>query len=82
MGRKWQMEYSNAAFSHRLKTTRNKSSLSQEELAAKSGVAVESIVLVESGSKTPNLDTAYALAVALGCGIDDLAGLPLPDERG
>ena len=76
------MEYSNVAFSHRLKTKRGESMLSREELAAKAGIAVDSIALVESGSSTPNLDTAYALAVALGCGIDDLVGLPLPDERG
>ncbi|MCB7037509.1 helix-turn-helix domain-containing protein [Eggerthella sinensis] len=75
------MGYSVEAFSQRLGVKRIAARMSHEGLAAESGIAPELIAQYEQGEATPDLETAYALAVALGCGIDDLAGLPQPGER-
>jgi transcriptional regulator with XRE-family HTH domain len=75
------MGYSVEAFSQRLGVKRIAAQMSHEGLAAESGIAPELIAQYEQGEATPDLETAYALAVALGCGIDDLAGLPQPGER-
>ena len=74
-------EYSNDTLSHRLKVLRAESRLSQKELAEKAGVDINSIARYESGKNTPQLDTAYLLAIALDCKIDDLVALPEPAER-
>ena len=75
------MGYSVEAFSQRLGVKRIAAQMSHEGLAAESGIAPELIAQYEQGEVTPDLETAYALAVALGGGMDDLAGLPQPGER-
>lgn len=74
--------YSDKAFSKHLEARRFCAGLSLEGLAAASGVPASSIARFEAGQAAPDLEAACALAVALGCSIDDLAGLPLPDRRG
>jgi len=66
--------YDNAAFGHRLMVVRNNRSMSQEALAAKSGVSKDNIMRYESGAVKPGLDKAYALAVALDVTLDELTG--------
>lgn len=73
--------YSNKAFSQRLEARLVEAKLSLEGLATESGIASGLIARYEAGQATPDLETAYTLALTLGCGIDDLAGLPLPRER-
>ena len=46
--------------------------ITQEELAKRSGVDLNSIARYETGSVTPGLDKAVALANALGVTLDDL----------
>lgn len=75
------MGYSGMMFSQRLGVKRAEAQLSHEELAAMSGIDSGLIAQYEVGRAMPDLETAYALALALGCGIDDLVGLPLPSER-
>ena len=66
------MTYSNETFAHRLKVARAEAKMTQEELSAKSGVALNSIARYEQGNVTPKLDSALALAVALGTDLDTL----------
>lgn len=65
-------KYDNATFAHRLKVARVDARLTQEGLSKKSGIDVNSIARYETGSVTPGLDKAVALANALGATLDDL----------
>lgn len=53
---------------------RNNKKLNQRQLAEKCGVTQQFIQMVESGKRTPSLNTAKKLAEALGVTIDDLIG--------
>ena len=55
-------------------TLRNNKKLNQRQLAEKCGVTQQFIQMVESGKRTPSLNTAKKLAEALGVTIDDLIG--------
>lgn len=55
---------------------RKKAGLTQTELAAKIGVSQASVAMWECGSKYPSSDKLPAIAVALGCSIDDLFAAP------
>ena len=47
--------------------------LSQAELSRRSGIKQQTICMLETGKrKTPRLDTAAKLAVALNCTVDEL----------
>lgn len=46
--------------------------LSRRQLAELVGVSQQFIQQVESGQKSPSLDTAVRLASALGCTLDEL----------
>ena len=48
--------------------------MSQEDLAEKSGVSLDSIRSYESGRNTPLFSSAYQLARALNCTPNDLCG--------
>ena len=55
-----------------LRELRLKKKLTQQELAAKSGIAQGVISDIESGStQNPRFDTVIKLAAALGCSISD-----------
>jgi len=58
-----------------LKKLRNKKKLSQEEMAEKLGVKVSRYGTWERGERMLSLAQAYDCAVALGCSIDEIAGL-------
>ena len=66
------MGYSNEMFGHRLMVARHDARLTQDQLAEASGIDKGSIARYETGSVTPGLDKAYALAVACGVTLDDL----------
>lgn len=68
------MGYDNAVFGHRLMMCRNNLGLSQEALAAKSGVSKDNIARYEADINKPRLDKAYDLAVALDVTLDELVG--------
>ncbi len=56
-----------------LRQEREKKGLSQSELARKSGVKQQNISQIESGdNQNPGIATMHALAVALGCDLQDL----------
>lgn len=57
---------------NRLKTIRQDRRVSQEYLAAASGVSVDSISRYETGANVMRLDTAVALSAALGVTLDQL----------
>ncbi len=51
--------------------------LSQEELAVRAGLSRSTVALVETGKRTPRLDTLSAISAALG--LDDVRSL-FPDR--
>lgn len=75
------MGYSGHTFSRRLSEKRASAGLGWDDLSALSGLPPVLIGQLEKGTSAPSLDAACALAVALGCSIDELAGLPLPADR-
>jgi len=57
----------------RLQEYRERRKLTQEQLAAISGVIQQTISAIESGRiKNPRIGTMYLLAKALRCTVDDL----------
>lgn len=61
-----------------LRVKRAEANMSQEELAKRSGVSVDAIRSYERQMSLPLLETAYKLAEALGCTVNDLCGFPQP----
>lgn len=59
-----------------LRVKRAEANISQEELAKRSGVSVDAIRSYERQMSLPLLETAYKLAEALGCTVNDLCGIP------
>lgn len=59
-----------------LRVKRAEANMSQEELAKRSGVSVDAIRSYERQMSMPLLETAYKLAEALGCTVNDLCGIP------
>lgn len=59
-----------------LRIKRAEANISQEELAKRSGVSVDAIRSYERQMSLPLLETAYKLAEALGCTVNDLCGFP------
>lgn len=64
------------AIARALRVKRAEAGVSQEELAKRSGVSVDAIRSYERQMSLPLLETAYKLAEALGCTINDLCGIP------
>ncbi|HLH65761.1 MAG TPA: helix-turn-helix domain-containing protein [Solirubrobacteraceae bacterium] len=60
----------------RLRERRTASGLTQAQLAARAGVSRQLVAAVESGRNVPAVDAALALAVALGCTVEELFGPP------
>jgi len=70
------------AMGSRLRELRLRAGLTQEELARQIEVGVDAIRKWEKGKRTPLLDRAAKLAVALGCTVGQLAGTePMPRRR-
>ena len=61
---------------HRIRVARAEARMSQEELAKAAGVSAASIKNYESGESCPLLQTAAAMAEALGVTVNDLCGIP------
>lgn len=57
---------------------RREKSLTQEQVAASSGISQQYISGIESGRRNPTLTTLYALAEALGVSHVDLV---IPDDQ-
>lgn len=68
------MNYSNETLASNLRAERARLDISQEELAARSGVSAASLVKYESGEMTPGIDKIFSMAAALGCTPNDLCG--------
>lgn len=69
-----------SAFSNRLISERKKRGLSQEDLAAKSGVSQQAISMIESGKRSPTETTMSMLANGLGCTVAFLLDDPEPEK--
>ncbi len=65
-------------FPERLRESRLKKKLNFKELAEISGVTATAISYYEKGAKTPQLDNAAKLAIALGVSLDWLCGIDTP----
>lgn len=66
--------FSKDAFAANLRAERARFDISQEELAARSGVSAASLIKYESGEMTPGIDKVISMAEALGCTPNDLCG--------
>ena len=73
-------DYSDGVFSERLRAVRLDRKMSQDELAEAAGVSKDAVKRWEAGANTPGLDSACALADALGCTLEDLVR-PFPATR-
>lgn len=67
--------FSTDVMARQLRMWRAGADLSQEQLAKMSGVSVASIQKYEDGLTVPSFERAYALAMALGCTVNDLCGI-------
>ena len=63
------------SFAVRLKAAREKSTMTQQELADRLNVGREAVARWETGARTPSIDTAAEIAKALGLSLDKLGGL-------
>jgi transcriptional regulator with XRE-family HTH domain len=66
----------------RLQRLRLAANFSQSQLARASGVPIGTIKNWEQDRRVPRMDTAAAVATALGVSLDALAGLGEPLPRG
>jgi transcriptional regulator with XRE-family HTH domain len=68
--------------SQRLQELRRARGMTQTELAAAADVSIDSLRKWETGKRTPMLDAAAKLAVALGVTVGVLAGSePMPRKK-
>lgn len=74
------MNYSNKVFGENLRRIRRAADVTQAELAEMTGIDGSYIARLESGSNTPGFDKVCTLAAVLGCSIDELAGMPAPQD--
>jgi transcriptional regulator with XRE-family HTH domain len=58
---------------------RRRMRLSQDQLAARSGVSKGTIVQIEQGHANPSISSLCRIAVALGVSVEDLVSSPLQD---
>ena len=75
------MGFDMSGVGHRIRVERADTRMSQDDLAVATGLSVDSIRKYESGNTCPTLESAYAMALALGVSIDKLCGLPAPNDR-
>ena len=69
---------------NKLQGKRKESGLSQSQLSDKSGVKLNTIQKLETGTNSisgAKVSTIYALAQALGCTVEDLIGEKTPGEE-
>lgn len=59
-----------------VRAARVNAGLTQEEVAKKVKKSKNTIVNYESGKRSPDIETAKALAALYGCSVDDLIFLP------
>ena len=57
--------------SNQFKKYRQRSGLSFRKLSDKTGISEGTLFKIESGKTCPRLDTAYSLAKALNCTVND-----------
>jgi DNA-binding XRE family transcriptional regulator len=66
----------------RLRRLRQEAGFTQAQLAAAAGVPIGTLRNWEQGLRTPRLDTAAKVALALAVSIDALAGIETPGSEG
>ena len=59
-------------FGNKLKAARMEAGLTQQQVAARAGIAADFLVEIESGTGDPDLRVVDALAEAVGCGAFEL----------
>ena len=65
----------------RLKELRDRKGLTQEGVARAAGVTLGAVRKWERGTRTPSFEMAIRLAGALGCSLDELAGMKPPKGK-
>lgn len=74
-------DYSLALIGPRLKTWREKRSMTLAELSALTGISPSTLSRLEAGKRAPNLELLVPIARALGLGLDDIIPRAIPDPR-
>jgi len=64
--------------SHNIKTLRNKQGLSQQTLAARSGLPRSTISTMETGASSPGIASLLAVSKALSVRLDEMVTAPSP----
>ncbi len=72
MSRPSQEDKNLAAFGKRVAAIRRRQGLTQEQLAERSGLAIDSIGAIEQGRRWARLTTLHGLAKGLGVKIDEI----------
>lgn len=70
-----------SAIAASLKRERDRAGLSLSELAKRAGIAKSTLSQLESGSGNPNVETLWALGVALGVPFSQLVDPPAPQIK-
>ena len=68
-------------FTQNLKRLREKSGLSQEELADKINVSRQSVSKWETGEAYPKMEHIFILTDILDCNLSELVGEKIPDKK-
>lgn len=68
-------------FGERLRRLRRDAGFSQEGLAQEARISRQTVYTAERGTTIPDLETAWALADALGIALDKLVGRTVPKEK-
>lgn len=74
-------EESLAFIGPRLKTWREKRSMTLAELSALTDISPSTLSRLEAGKRAPNLELLVPIARALGLGLDDIVPRAVPDPR-
>jgi transcriptional regulator with XRE-family HTH domain len=66
----------------RIKDLRDRRGMTQEGVARAAGVTLGAVRKWEKGTRAPSFEMAIRLARALGCTLDELAGIANPEKGG
>lgn len=70
-----------ASIGPRLKSWREKRSMTLADLSALTGISPSTLSRLEAGKRAPNLELLVPIARALGLGLDDIVPRAVPDPR-
>jgi transcriptional regulator with XRE-family HTH domain len=64
-----------------IRTAREKAGMTQQAAADAADIYIKSYQRFESGERSPKIESLMKLAIAFGCTLDELVGMPKPKGR-